>query len=54
MAHNNIGDCLYSLKKKEEALESYKKAIEIDPENPLAIFNCGLAYRSTKQMNNAV
>lgn len=51
MAYNNIGISLFSLKKKKEAISYYEKAIEIDPMNPTAYLNCGLAFRTMKRMS---
>ena len=35
------GNCLYVLNRKEEAIESYNKAIELNPKNDSAYYNKG-------------
>jgi tetratricopeptide (TPR) repeat protein len=51
MAYNNIAVSLFSLNKNKEAIKYFEKAIEIDPTNPTAYLNCGLAYRASKKMS---
>ncbi len=50
----NFGNALSSLKKKEEAIELYKKAIEIDPEFTLAYNNIGCALKDLDRKEEAI
>ncbi len=43
---NNKGNALYKLEKYEEAIKCYDKALEIDPENPVAEKNRKAALKA--------
>ncbi len=38
----------------KKAIEYYKKAVKYDPENPMALYNLGLAYERNKQYKKAL
>lgn len=52
-AYNGKADLLLSLKQYDEALELYKKVIELDP-SAKSYYNRGLLYLTEKQTNNAL
>ena len=49
--HLELGNVRLALGHSDEALNEYKKCMEMRPENPIAVFNYGLAFR--KQGNLA-
>ncbi|MEL7036725.1 MAG: tetratricopeptide repeat protein [Cyanobacteria bacterium J06592_8] len=53
-AYNNLGNALYDQGKLEEAIASYKKAIEINPECADAYNSLGLALRQQGQLEEAI
>ena len=42
--HFNLGNAYYESGKWKEAIESYKQAIRIDPDDAIAHYNLSLAY----------
>jgi len=44
-AHNFLGRAYYTQGMMDEAVTAYKKAAELDPENPDSYINLGIAYR---------
>ncbi|HEX8745615.1 MAG TPA: tetratricopeptide repeat protein [Pyrinomonadaceae bacterium] len=49
----NEGNELYKNDQDEQAIEAYKKAIELDPNNGEAYFRIGLAYMATGKRDEA-
>jgi len=43
--HLELGNVYLALNQTQEAIEAYLCCLEIRPENPIALFNLGLAYR---------
>jgi Flp pilus assembly protein TadD len=43
VVHNNLGNALMKLRKLGEAIDSYRRAIEIDPKNPRPHHDLGVA-----------
>jgi tetratricopeptide (TPR) repeat protein len=54
MAHNNLGVAYFDSGKHEEAIESYKHAIRIDPDDADAHYNLGDAYLLLKDRSSAL
>ena len=52
-AHTLIRNCHDCLDKVEEAISSYDKALEIDPEHAEAWFNKGMTLKKTGQIKDA-
>lgn len=42
---NSLGTCYMAIGKQEEAIKTYKIALEINPKNTMAYFNIGSAYQ---------
>lgn len=53
-AYYNIGLSLSALKKYDEAIEAYKKAIEIFPKDADAYNNMGVVYYNQKKYIDAI
>ena len=53
-AHNIYADVLFDVGKVDEAIEHYRKAIQLDPDFTQAHFNLGMAYESKGLFNNAM
>src|SRR3954447_16197901 len=49
----NEGNELYKNDQDEQAIEAYKKAVSLDPNNGEAYFRLGLAYSSTGKKDEA-
>jgi tetratricopeptide (TPR) repeat protein len=49
--YNNIGTALWGLRKADEALEAFDKALEIKPDNAPAFYNKACVYSGTKHKN---
>ena len=54
MAHNNLGSLLYDQGHIEEAMEHYRKAIQIDPNNYEALNNQGVALAAQGRFDEAI
>ena len=54
MAHNNLGSLLKDQGHIEEAVEHYRKAVQIDPNNYKALYNLGMALAARGQFNEAI
>ena len=50
---NNRGLLYYKLSENKKAMEDYKNAINLDPENPIFYANLALVYYYEKDCNNA-
>ncbi len=50
----NLGKVYYDLNKKEEALDAYKKALEIEPDNPLIYQSMAECYYSSEKYETAI
>ena len=53
-AYNNRGNALVELKKTESALESFDKAIQINPNSAEAYYNRGNALKKFKKLEEAL
>jgi len=53
LAHYNLGNCNFKLGKLQEALESYKEAIQLDPTDMDAKFNYELTQKMLKRQAQA-
>jgi tetratricopeptide (TPR) repeat protein len=51
---NNLGTALNDLDKPEEAIASYRRAIEIDPKDPNAPYNMGFALEKQGKLDEAI
>jgi tetratricopeptide (TPR) repeat protein len=54
MAHNNLGSALYDKGQVDEAIASYRKAIELDPQDAKAPNNLGEVLRAKGQLDEAI
>ena len=54
MAHNNLGYTYCELGKYEEAIESYKQAIRIDPDDATAHYGLGVTYIILRDKSSAL
>jgi tetratricopeptide (TPR) repeat protein len=54
MYWNTLGSTYYKSGKYEEAIESYKQAIRIDPDYAMAHYNLGLAYVESGKYKEAI
>jgi Flp pilus assembly protein TadD len=54
MAYNNLGSLLYDQGHMEEAMEYYRKAIQIDPNNCEAFINLGIAFAARGESDKAI
>ena len=52
-AYTLRGNCYLALKKNDEAVKDFSKAIEIDPNNRGALLNRGLAYKAMGKLPQA-
>jgi len=52
--HNNMGICYFKIKMYDQAQKEYLRAIEIDPDFPLAYFNLGLVRASQRDIPKAL
>ncbi|HZV64689.1 MAG TPA: tetratricopeptide repeat protein [Telluria sp.] len=52
--HAVFANHLYAHGKNEEALREFKRAVELEPENPTINYNAGLAYVRTKEYDKAL
>ena len=50
----NMGNCLRSMSREADAVTYYIRAIHLEPDNPLAHFNYGLALYELNQFKEAV
>lgn len=48
------GNYLYAMNRLEQSFAMFKEAVRVDPENPSANYNVGLAYCSHKDYDNAL
>jgi tetratricopeptide (TPR) repeat protein len=48
------GDIFFDEKRFQKALETYKKALEVEPENIDALICCGLCYRNLEEYDKAI
>ena len=48
------GNALFNLKKYHEAIESYEKALELNPDDNLALNNKGMAHSEIKDYEKAI
>jgi len=54
LAHNNLGLLLNNQGRNEEAMEHYRKAVQIDPNDFEALYNLGIALAAQGQFNEAI
>ncbi|MEW6455087.1 MAG: tetratricopeptide repeat protein [Acidobacteriota bacterium] len=52
-AHNQLGNILYKQKRYYEAVQEYRKAIEIDRDYLIGYYNLGSAYDALEDKENA-
>ncbi|MFH1753075.1 MAG: tetratricopeptide repeat protein [Candidatus Omnitrophota bacterium] len=52
--YNNLGNALYAQEKKEEAIEAYLEAVELDPDFDYAYYNLATAYGGIGRDEEAV
>jgi len=48
------GNAFFNLKKYHEAIESYEKALELNPDDNLALNNKGMAHTEIKDYEKAI
>ena len=53
-AHNNLGVALLDLDQFDEAVKSYKAALELKPDYVEAVNNLGIAFFKLHQLDDAV
>jgi len=53
-AYNGLGIVYKSLKKDKEAIENWRKAVELDKYNLLAIYNLGVALAEINEKEEAL
>jgi len=51
--HLERGNALLALGRTQDALREYKATERLNPKNPIAVFNCGLAYRKLGDLSAA-
>lgn len=54
MVHAVYGNHMFAHGKVEEALREFKRAVELEPDNPTINYNAGLAYVKTKDYDKAM
>lgn len=54
MAHNNLGSALMAQGKLDAAIESFSKALELNPRNALSVFNRSLAHERSGHLDEAM
>lgn len=52
--HGEYGNYLFALGKTDRAMEEFKRAITLEPNNPSINYNLGLAYFKTKDFDQAL
>lgn len=52
--YNGLGIAHFRLKKYKEAIESFKKAIEIKPDNPSSLAGIAMVYRNSGEYEEAI
>lgn len=50
MAYNNMGTILRNNRQIDDAIECFKRAIIIEPKDPLGHYNLGNAFKSSKSL----
>ena len=50
----NLGNAYMSRKKFDEAIQNYKKAIELDPKDASAFYNLGIVYKTQNKGDEAI
>ena len=53
-AHNNLGNVLLSLGRRDEAVKELREAVRLDPKNAQAHLSMGLALRSEGDLGGAI
>lgn len=51
--HHNLGINLKRAGKLDDALNYYKKAIELEPDNPIILYNTGVLYNNKGDYKSA-
>jgi tetratricopeptide (TPR) repeat protein len=51
--HLELGNVFLALNQQKEALNEYKTCMELRPDNPIAVFNYGLAFRKAGDLAEA-
>jgi tetratricopeptide (TPR) repeat protein len=54
MVHAIYGNHMFAKGKTDEALREFKRAVELEPDNPTINYNAGLAYIKTKDYDKAL
>jgi tetratricopeptide (TPR) repeat protein len=54
MAYYNMGVAYDKLKEYQEAIDAYKEAIKIKPDDHKAYYNMGVAYDKLKEYQEAI
>lgn len=54
MVHAIYGNHMFAKGKTEEALREFKRAVQLEPDNPTINYNAGLAYLKTKDYGKAL
>ena len=54
MAYNNLGNTLYEANRIPEAMDLFKQALRINPDNDAAYYNLGTALALTGRMSEAI
>jgi len=52
--HAVYGNHLIAIGKNEQAMAEFKRAVELEPDNPTINYNAGLAYMKTKEYDKAL
>eukprot|EP01042_Synura_sphagnicola_P005871 gene5871-7490_t len=52
--HNSLGECYRVLGRLAEAKFQFETALELNPDNPSALFNLGLTLQATKNWEAAI
>jgi tetratricopeptide (TPR) repeat protein len=50
----DLGVCYFNLGSSDEALSLFQKALAIEPNHPVALFNMGVVRESQNQFNEAL